>query len=92
MSRQEREALKREADMQTKMIGNLVRWLRAALVLSSVGVVLAWWGFTGQGYRTGVGAAGALVTLLCMIAAVVINLGVKNGKRNVDKMLRILYG
>lgn len=90
MSTGERNTLSREAKMQSEMLSRLTVWFRIAMAASTVGVVLAYWGLSGHSWRMAAGAAGILITILCAAAAAVINLGIRNGRKNVEKILTVL--
>ncbi len=80
-------ALLHEAQQQQAALRRLSRWKRAAMVLSSCAAVLAWWGVTGSGLRFAGGVCGGVLTLLGMVCAAVIGLGIHNGNRNVANIL-----
>ena len=80
----------KEIEFQTKMLNNLKRWIRNLVILSSVGVALAYWGLgiqSGMPY-TVFGVVGVVVSVVCVILCVIIGLGFKRGKDNVDKIVR----
>ena len=87
MDTAKQDSLLYEAKMQTKMIGNLAKWARNAMALSTIGIVLAWWGLSGSGARFAAGIAGMVLTVFSVAAAVIVNLAVRNGRKNVEKLL-----
>lgn len=92
MSRKEQEGLSYEATMQTKLIRNLIKWFRIALSLSTTGIFLVWWGLSRpETYLLPV-IAGAVIIVLCILAAFFINVSIHNGQRNVKKILSVLEG
>ncbi len=81
-------ALLEEARLQQGALKQLRAWQRNAMVASSCGVVLAWWGLTGGRTRLVLGIAGMLIMILGILCAAVIGLGIRNGRRNVEQLLR----
>lgn len=82
------KALLREAQQQKDALERLARWMRNAMLLSSCAAVLAWWGLTGSGLRLACGVTGVALALTGAICAAVIGLGIRNGRRNVRRILR----
>lgn len=80
-------ALLEEARLQQGALKQLRAWQRNAMIASSCGVVLAWWGLTGGGTRLILGIAGMLMMILGILCAAVIGLGIRNGRRNVEQLL-----
>lgn len=88
--RQKREVLA-EARMQVKALHKLGIWKRAMLSLAVIGMILV---------STGAGADGSLLREVfgfCVVAfaggaALLVHIGQRNGKRNVEKMLRAVEG
>ncbi len=81
-----RMPLLREAELQTQAIMRLEAWKRLAYSGLAVGAILVGWGFYGTGGRQA-GIAGVLLIALSIPAAVVLFLGIRNAKRNVDRMI-----
>ena len=77
-----------EARQQKEALAQLGGWRRNAMLASSCGAALAWWGLTGGGARFAFGIAGALLTLAGILCAAVIGLGIRNGHRNIERLLQ----
>ena len=77
-----------EAQQQKAALAQLGGWQRNAMLASSCGAALAWWGLTGGGARFAFGIAGALLTLTGILCAAVIGLGICNGHRNIERLLQ----
>lgn len=77
-----------EARLQQSALEQLRSWQRNAMLASSCGMVLAWWGLSSSGARLIFGIAGVLFMLLGILCAAVIGLGIRNGRRNVEQLLR----
>ncbi len=78
-----------EASLQAKEIKKLEKWLRMFLSVSSIFLVIAYWGMQGEGTRFAVGVTGVVFTVICILLAAVINLGIKKGRANVRRMLKL---
>ncbi len=86
----EKNRLSQEAALQIKALGRIDRWKKTALVLSSLGVAFAYAGFGGQIPNRFFGILGIALITAGAAGAAVFNLGLKNGRRNVDKILSLL--
>ena len=78
-----------EATLQAKEIKKLEKWLRMFLSVSSIFLVTAYWGIQGEGLRFAAGVTGIILTAACFLLAAVINLGIKKGRENVRRMLKL---
>lgn len=82
--------LSKEAEMQIKALKKINRWKIIALAVSTLGVAAAYAGFGGIIQSLFLGVLGVIITVTAAAAALIFNLGLKNGRRNVEKMLNIL--
>ena len=82
----------KEIEFQTKMLNNLKKWIRNLIIISSIGIVLAYWGLAVQSRMpfTILGVVGIIITVVSVILCVVIGLGMKRGKENVDKIIQLV--
>mgnify|MGYP004485004401 FL=1 len=82
----------KEIEFQTKMLNNLKKWIRNLIIISSIGIVLAYWGLAVQSKMpfTILGVVGIIITVVSVILCVVIGLGMKRGKENVDKIIQLI--
>ena len=78
-----------EASLQAKEIKKLEKWLRMFLSVSSIFLVTAYWGIQGKGLRFAAGVTGIILTAVCFFLAAVINLGIKKGRENIQRMLKL---
>lgn len=90
MNVDEKKVLSREAQMQLQAIKRIGVWRKICMILSTLGLAAAYAGFAGTQNHLFLGIFGILVMLLSICAASVLNIGIKNGKRNVEKMLNVL--
>ena len=82
----------KEIEFQTQMLNNLKKWIRNLIILSSIGIILAYWGLGVQSKMpfTVLGVAGVIITIISVILCVVIGLGIKRGKENIDKIIQLI--
>lgn len=78
-----------EAKMQTKALENLKKWFRNFIGFSTIGLVITYYGIQGSGVRFAFGIFGIITIIVCILAAIIINMGIKNGKLNVEKILEL---
>ena len=92
MTTQTKTQLLKEIEFQTKMLNNLKKWIRNLIIISSIGIVLAYWGLAVQSKMpfTILGVVGIIITVVSVILCVVIGLGMKRGKENVDKIIQLV--
>ncbi len=83
-NRAERSALLEEARMQTMALKRIQRWLHIAILISTAGAGLIFYGLQGTAAWTVLGIA---VLALGLLAAILINYGLRNGRRNVEHIL-----
>lgn len=88
-SKTDKNTLLQEATMQSKMIANLSKWLKALLLLSSVGIVLVWWGLIGETFSVPVVAGGVVLILGSILAILLVQKAIVNGRRNVDRIMTL---
>ena len=92
MTTQTRAQQLKEIEFQTQMLNNLKKWIRNLIILSSIGIILAYWGLDAQSKMpfTVFGVIGVILTVVSVILCVVIGLGIKRGKENVDKIIQLI--
>ena len=75
----------KEAQMQTAALRRIASWRTIAVVISGIGVVIAWFGiYKSNGvYIT----AGVLLAVAAMFIAMTLHRGITNGRRNVERIL-----
>lgn len=75
-----------------KALAQINRWKATALFVSALGAAFAYAGFAGTQRNLFLAIPGILLILAGFGSAAVFNLGIKNGRRNVERMLNILDG
>lgn len=83
-----KKELLEEAKKQSDALERISRWRTYSMVLSAIGVVVAYMGFTGSAqHRIAIGVTGVSVLLIGVAFAVVCNLGIRTGRENVERIL-----
>ena len=82
MNVNEKNNIIREAQQQTAALKKISRWKMIAMAVSTLGVALAYAGFAGFIQSPPLGVLGVAVTVIAAGAALIFNLGLKNGRRN----------
>ena len=90
MNASEKRRLSAEAEMQVAALSKINHWKNIALILSAVGVAVAYHGMADGIQNLFLGILGIIIIVVSTLIAVVLNLGLKNGRRNVSKILNIL--
>ena len=87
MSKEKKEQLIQEAGMQSMALKRIALWRALSVLLSAVGIVVAWFGFHSVPKHTITGILGILLALFCMFASALCHIGIRNGTENVRKIL-----
>jgi len=90
MKAEEKKQMVHEADMQGKMLKNLSKWSVDTMVLSSIGIVIAYFGLSGSGIKFAFGIFGIVFSVVCVAACFIINLAIRNGRKNVNHILELI--
>ena len=90
MNALEKKKLSIEAQMQIQALRKINIWKNVAVVISSLGVAAAYAGFAGTSRNLFLGIPGVIIILLGLLSALILNLGLRNGRRNVNIMLDAL--
>ena len=80
----------KEADAQLKAIRTIGHWKNMVLGLSAVGAAVTYLGFVNQTQSLLMKITGIILLILGFLGAAVLNLGIKNGKNNVNKILQVI--
>lgn len=86
----EKRRLSKEVEMQIKALKRIEQWKRIAFFVSVVGVALTYAGAAGAEQHVFLSILGIILLVVGAVSAVVLNLGLRNGRRNVEKMLSVL--
>lgn len=92
MNAVEKRRLTQEAKMQISALKKINIWKMIAIAFSTIGVAVTYAGIAGQNQNIFLGISGILLMILSAGCAIILNLGLKNGRRNVEKILNVLNG
>ena len=87
MNANEKKRMMTEAEMQLKALKKINKWKLYAIALSTIGVALTYAGMAGDTHHLGLGIPGIILIVVSIAAAFLLNLGLRNGRRNVEKIL-----
>lgn len=87
MAKLNKKQLLAEAEAQTKALKTIKKWLAYAIGVSTLSVALTCFAFLGGTTHIVVGVIGIVLTLLSTSAALIINLGIRKGTKNVEQIL-----
>ena len=90
MNSLEKKRLSKEAEQQMNALKRISRWRTMAIGISAIGVPLVYAGFGVEANILGLGILGICLIVIGFICAAILNLGIRNGRRNVGKILLIL--
>ena len=79
-----------EARKQKRALALMGRWRNWLFVLTTCFAVLTAFGLRQSGPLFALGVACAVLTALCFLAALLVNLSIRNGHRNVERLLEAL--
>ena len=82
--------LSKEAKMQIKALKKISQWKTFALGISVIGVAVTYAGIAGAEKNIFMSILGIAILIISTIVAIILNLGLKNGRKNVEKMLNVL--
>lgn len=88
----EKKRLSKEAEMQIRALRRISLWKTIAIAFSTLGVALTYAGLAGRNQSIFLGILGIILIIVSACCAIVLNLGLKNGRRNVEKILDVLNG
>lgn len=90
MNTVEKNRLAEEARLQNKALKKISTWKSLAMAIATLGVAVAYAGFAGKDLRLFFGIAGIALILSGTVSAIILNLGLRNGRKNVEKIINIL--
>lgn len=88
----EKKRLSKEAQMQLAALKTIRMWRTVAVALSTIGVAVTYAAMAGESRSLAWGIPGICLIVISAGCAAVLNLGLKNGRRNVEKILNVLEG
>lgn len=90
MNAMEKKRMMKEAELQLKALKKINIWKLIAIAFSTIGVAVTYAGLAGQSRHIFLGILGIVTILVSMLAALLLNLGLRNGRKNVEKILNIV--
>lgn len=90
MNRSKREFLTTEANCQVKALKMISRWRTLAVGISAIGVALSYAGFDAADQMIWLGVTGIVFIIFGFVGAAILNLGIKNGRQNVNRILNAI--
>lgn len=83
----EKKRMMTEAQMQIRALEKINKWKVGALALSTIGVALTYAGLAGESRHLFLGILGIIFIITGIGAAFFLITGLRNGRRNVEKIL-----
>lgn len=87
MAKFNKKQLLAEAEAQTKALKTIKKWLTYTIGISTLSVALTCFAFLGETTHIVIGVIGIILVLLSTSAALIINLGIKKGTKNIEQIL-----
>lgn len=87
MNANEKKRMVKEAEMQLEALKKINKWRLYAIAFSTIGVALTYAGMAGDSRHLCLGILGIILIILGITAAFLLNLGLRNGRRNIEKIL-----
>ena len=84
--------LMQEAKRQSEALKMIGRWRTIGFVAAAVGAVLLYNGLTGASRNISLIVLGTVIVAIGMTAAILCDMGIRNGRRNVEKILDAAQG
>lgn len=88
MAQLSKKELLEEAKKQSEALARIGRWRMYAMVLSAIGVAVAYMGFTGSEHHIAVGVTGVVLILTGVVLAVIFNMVIRTGRDNIERILK----
>lgn len=92
MTKAEKEAWLKEAKMQMQAIATLEKYNMASLATAGVGAAMCYFGVTAANRNPLFIVCSLILAIFGAVSSMVLNLGIRNGKRNVEKILNAVEG
>ncbi len=86
----EKKKLLNEAQMQMSALKRISIWRTIAIAISTLGVAITYAAMTATNKNILFSILGIIIILTSLVIAIILNLGLKNGRKNVEKILNIL--
>lgn len=90
MNAVEKRSLSIEAEMQINALKKISIWRTIAVVFFTIGVAVTYAGMAVGDRPMILGILGIILIIVSAGCAILLNLGLRNGRKNVEKILNIL--
>lgn len=87
MSTMNQYTLIKEARQQSTALRRIAKWRSAAMLMAAIGVLFLYRGFSGDGINFISSVIGISLVIIGTVLAVIFNIGIHNGRNNVEKIL-----
>ncbi|MGL4790199.1 MAG: hypothetical protein ACRCW1_02225 [Anaerotignaceae bacterium] len=81
------DIMTKEAEMQIKALKKISQWKMFSMGVSIIGVALTYAGMAGLENNIFMSILGIAIIIISTAVAIILNLGLKNGRKNVEKIL-----
>ena len=92
MNAEKRLFLSQEAEMQKQALRKIAIWKNIAIAVSTLGIAMLYAGAAGTDKNLFLCIPGIIIMAAGLICVLILNLGLKNGRRNVEKIMYALEG
>lgn len=92
MNAEKRMFLSQEAEMQKQALRKIAIWKNIAIAISTFGIAMLYAGAAGADKNLFLCIPGIIIMAAGLICGLILNLGLKNGRRNVEKLMYALEG
>ena len=82
-----RSVLIDEASKQMKALKTIGHWRSIAVMISAIGIMLTYTGFASRPVNIIAAVAGSAILILSVLSAMVMTIGIRSGRMNVEKIL-----
>lgn len=90
MSAEKNVILSQEAEMQIQALKKISSWRNIAIAVSSIGIAMLYAGTAGAGKNTFLCILGVIIMAISLLCGLILNLGLRNGRRNVEKIMAVI--
>ncbi len=92
MNAEKRRFLSREAKMQRQALHKISLWKNITAAVSTLGIAMLYAGAEGPDKNLFLCILGFSVMAVSLICGLILNLGLRNGRRNIEKIIAVLEG
>lgn len=90
MNAEKKRFLSLEAEMQKQALHKICIWRSIAIAVSTLGIAMLYAGAAGADKNLFLCIPGVMIMAAGLVCGLILNLGLKNGRRNVEKILTVL--